>query len=77
MIIEKLKNSEELIWINPKFKDYNDANLHCNLTKLDIKDAENRLIRFAPFIMKAFPETTESKGIIESELTLIDNTKKL
>lgn len=76
MIIEKLKNSLELIWINSKLKEYKSADLHCNLTKLDIKDAENRLSRFAPFIMKAFPETTESKGIIESELAEIENTKK-
>lgn len=33
-----------------------------------IKDAEARLVRFAPLIEKAFPETAPRHGIIESEL---------
>lgn len=37
----------------------------------DIDDAEARLLRFAPFIMKCFPETKERNGLIESALTPI------
>lgn len=33
-----------------------------------IKDAEARLVRFAPLIEKAFPETAPRHGIIESRL---------
>lgn len=76
MVIEKLKKAEEVLWINPKLTTYKNADLHCNLTVKDIEDAENRLKRFAPFIMKAFPETIESKGIIESELKEINSMKK-
>lgn len=76
MVIEKLKNSEELLWINEKLTEYKDADLHCDLTSIDITDAEERLKRFAPFIMKAFPETNESQGIIESELKEINLMKE-
>ncbi|MBP3324207.1 MAG: D-serine ammonia-lyase, partial [Clostridia bacterium] len=76
MVIEKLKNSEELLWINEKLTEYKDADLHCDLTNKDVEDAEQRLKRFAPFIMKAFPETNESQGIIESELKEINLMKE-
>jgi D-serine dehydratase len=40
---------------------------------VDIEDAEKRLERFAPMIMKCFPETRDQNGIIESVLTSIPN----
>ncbi len=43
----------------------------------DILDAEDRLKRFAPFIQKAFPETMDSGGIIESPLLDISRTMQL
>ena len=33
-----------------------------------IKDASDRLVRFAPYLMKVFPELEATNGIIESEL---------
>lgn len=41
-----------------------------------IKDAEARLVRFAPLIEKAFPETAPRHGIIESELKAVQNFQK-
>lgn len=41
----------------------------------DIEDAEARLLRFAPFIMKCFPETEAQGGIIESALTEIPDMR--
>ena len=41
-----------------------------------IKDAEARLVRFAPLIEKAFPETAPRHGIIESELKAVPNFQK-
>lgn len=41
-----------------------------------IKDAEARLVRFAPLIEKAFPETAPRHGIIESELKAVPNYQK-
>ena len=42
-----------------------------------VEDAERRLERFAPFIMKCFPETKERNGIIESVLTPVPKMKDL
>lgn len=56
----------------PKFKE---AAQRTKFTKQDIQDAEDRLARFAPFIMAAFPETIEANGLIESKLSLIEELK--
>lgn len=46
------------------------------LTMADVEDAEARLQRFAPFIMKCFPETRDRNGIIESVLTPVSEMQK-
>jgi len=63
-ILERIRNEEEIVWINPDRTDI----IGEGLTMRDIEDAEARLKRFAPFIMKCFPETAERGGIIESAL---------
>ena len=65
-------------WINP-YKlpfDMISALTELVVSDDDIRDAEERLLRFAPFIKKAFPETEETDGIIESPLREIPNMKK-
>ncbi len=66
-------NKGEAAWINPRYIpfDYINALLELIISDEDIKDAEERLLRFAPFIMKKFPETRETNGIIESDLVEI------
>ena len=66
-ILERIQNEEEIVWINPDRTDI----IGDGLTMKDIDDAEARLKRFAPFIMKCFPETAERGGIIESALVPI------
>lgn len=68
-IIKKCKNNEETLWINEKYSKFYIDDI---FTIDDIKDANERLIRFAPFIKKVFPETEETNGIIESKLTKIN-----
>ena len=61
---QKLAEGTEIFWINDKL----DNNKPIPYTKADIDDAEARLLRFAPYIKKAFPETEDANGIIESPI---------
>ena len=74
-LVEKMAAGEELVWFNPK--GYNSSLQEAGLPfgSAEIDDAEERLRRFAPYIMKAFPETEESQGIIESPLKEIPDMK--
>lgn len=74
-MIEKIANAEELVWINPDQKPYEEAMQGMELTMADIDDAEERLFRFAPFIKACFPETRGQNGLIESRLTEIPGMK--
>ncbi|GEO69660.1 D-serine ammonia-lyase [Levilactobacillus acidifarinae] len=65
--IDSLKDYDEVCWRNPDYL----PNPQTPFDLSDIQDAADRLERFAPYIMKAFPETTKSHGIIESELKAI------
>jgi len=75
-LIDKIKKIKEVLWINPQYEP-NSVNNTANLSISDMKEAEERLNRFAPYIEAVFPETRESKGIIESPLREISNMKIL
>ena len=66
---------DETLWINPKYSKFNIAMKNISLSEVDIKEAEERLNRFAPYIAKVFPETQVDNGIIESPIIRIDNMK--
>lgn len=70
-IIKNMVDDQEVFWLNDKAG--NKAEIPFGMA--DIEDAENRLIRFAPYIRKAFPETDARGGIIESPLTEISKMK--
>ena len=55
---------------------YETAIKNSPLNEEDVKDAEERLKRFAPYIAKVFPETKETGGIIESPLVKIPSMKQ-
>lgn len=74
-VIDQIANAEELVWINPEQKSYEEAMQGMELTMADIDDAEERLFRFAPFIKACFPETRGQNGLIESRLTELPNMK--
>ena len=76
-VVADIVAAKELTWINPKKKEFKEAESYMELSKADIDDAEARLKRFAPLIMKVFPETADRGGIIESELTEIPKMKQL
>lgn len=69
--VREMQLRRESAWINPDRLDAAQALTALPFTRADVDDAEARLERFAPFIKKAFPETAEERGIIESPLTEI------
>ena len=66
--VKKIAEKQEIVWINPKEMDYREYEKNLPVSDEELKDAEERLKRFAPFIKKSFPETAETDGIIESPL---------
>lgn len=70
-LINELVALKELFWSNPKKEDFKTGLKKLPLNENDVKDAEERLKRFAPYIAKVFPETSKLGGIIESPLVLI------
>ncbi|WP_151805683.1 D-serine ammonia-lyase [Acinetobacter bereziniae] len=75
-IVADLISLKETIWFNPNFTSLAEGLPYVGLTQKDIDDASDRLTRFAPYLMHAYPETKPSKGIIESELVSIANMQQ-
>jgi D-serine dehydratase len=71
-MIKKMQNEEEVFWLNEKC----DNVLSPDITEGDIKDAEKRLLRFAPYIQRVYPETALQNGIIETPLVEIAAMKE-
>lgn len=67
-LIREIELAKEVIWMNEDLMDTKSAMKGLDLSMDDIDDAERRWARFAPFIKKAFPETEEAGGLIESPL---------
>ncbi|MDC0705895.1 MULTISPECIES: D-serine ammonia-lyase [Priestia] len=75
-LLNQLISLEELFWTNPNLEDFQSGIIKSPVTKEDVREAEERLKRFAPYIATVFPETKKSNGIIESPLIRIPNMKK-
>ncbi len=75
-LIEDMINLKEMLWINPKYTSFQSVENSLSIVENDIKEAEERLSRFAPLVAKLFPETESSNGIIESPLVEIPTMKK-
>lgn len=67
-LLHEIESLKEVIWVNGNILPYEQASKKIELNMSDIMDASDRLQRFAPFIESAFPETKETRGIIESPL---------
>lgn len=72
-LMDKIICTEEVFWTNPKYGSFEDAIKKISLSEADVKDAEERLKRFSPYIAKVFPETQKTNGIIESPIAKIPN----
>ncbi|MBK5448341.1 D-serine ammonia-lyase [Bacillus sp. TH22] len=75
-LVNNLITTEEVFWVNPNMEKYETAIKNSPLNEEHVKDAEERLKRFAPYIAKVFPETKETGGIIESPLVKISSMKQ-
>ncbi|BBV05984.1 D-serine ammonia-lyase [Providencia rettgeri] len=72
-LVQDLIDLKQIAWFNPKVTTTQAGLPYVGLTIEDVQDAEARLTRFAPYLMKAFPETQATQGIIESEVIDIPN----
>lgn len=72
-VFRDIAEKQETLWLNNKYLPFDTVDALCQLvvSDRDIEEAEKRLERFAPYIMKCFPETRETNGIIESPLVQI------
>lgn len=66
---------KETFWLNDKKLPEAEQNI-TEVNPGQIKDASDRLIRFAPYLKKVFPELEATNGIIESELRAIPSMQK-
>ena len=74
-LLKDVSNGKEVVWVNENLKTAEMALPEIEVTMKDIDDAEARLARFAPFILKVFPETAPENGLIESPFTEIKKMK--
>lgn len=75
-LLTKIIDLKEILWLNPNLEKFTTRMKKSPLTVNDVRDAEDRLKRFAPYIAKVFPETTKMNGIIESPLIKIPSMKQ-
>jgi len=76
-ILKDVINKKEVFWINSEKKEIDKVKDKLTLSIKDIRKAEKRLKRFAPFIAEKFPETANENGIIESNLKNINEFKNI
>lgn len=69
--LKRAAREEEQLWINPDLTGAEEALGRLSFGMAEIQEALKRLERFAPFIMRCFPETVPQKGLIESPLVPI------
>ncbi|MBA6152834.1 D-serine ammonia-lyase [Gelidibacter maritimus] len=75
-ILEEIKRAKPVSWVNPELQSVRHA-AKFSIDMNDMRAAEQLWKRFAPFFVKAFPETEESHGILESPLLEIPKMKSL
>ncbi len=68
--LQQVCAGQSTAWMNPSLLPFEATDALCQLivSDSDIADADARLRRFAPFLMKVFPETVPAGGLIESPL---------
>lgn len=75
-ILKEIMALEPVVWLNPNKKRKAEMPSF-PIKKEDMVTAEKLWDRFAPFFVKAFPETAATNGILESPLKEISNMKSV
>ncbi len=75
-ILQDIIDLEPVVWLNPNRKSVNEMPSF-PIDMSDMLEAEKLWDRFAPFFIKAFPETVEANGVLESPLKKISQMKLL
>lgn len=70
-ILQKVAAAEPCVWFSPNLRPAREALAAIPYTRANVRDAAERLARFAPYIERCFPETAADGGLIESPLTEI------
>lgn len=75
-IIKQIMALDPVFWVNPHYQPFMTVKDNVDYTYLDIKDAEERLERFRPFIKANFEDTVAADGLIESPISKIPDFQK-
>ncbi len=75
-VLKEIMDLKPVVWLNPNKKSKTEMPAF-PIKKEDMEAAAQLWERFAPFFVKAFPETAEANGILESPLKEIPNMKAL
>lgn len=75
-LFKDIIETKEIFWVNPKETSFDKAIKSIAIGEREVEDAQKRLLRFAPFIMKHFPETEKLNGIIESPIVKISKMQE-
>lgn len=75
-VLKDIMDLKPVVWLNPNRKSKSEMPSF-PLKKEDMESAAELWDRFAPFFVKAFPETAETNGVLESPLKEIQNMKTL
>ena len=70
-VIADVVRERETLWLNDGKAAFADAAARAVLKAEDIREASDRLKRFANYFMKVFPETRKTDGLLESPLRAI------
>lgn len=71
----EIRDRKPVFWANDSHVPFKNIQGQLDISILDIKDAEERLKRFAPFIKTVFEDTVELNGLIESPISEISEFK--
>ena len=74
-IVESIVRGSEDMWQNGGVLPFREAIKTSALTEADVRDASDRLARFASYFKVVFPETEKDGGLIESPFRVIPKMK--